>query len=293
MFWNRRIIVQIFTKEDEPYKLKERLFIIDSKENFRIRFQVKKNITAEPNLATIQIFNLKTDTSNTFASKSIWVKLYAGFEEPTLIYCGGIASVSVNKEGADRVCTLICRTDWDLDKKVYTGSFMGFVTLNTVLFDVLQKAKIPFKKENILVEGSSDERGFCTLNSIKNVLDELANWYKFSWSLQDYGFLAISDNKILPTAHTINSPLIDSYKLPKEDDRTSGGYDITCLLNGDFQVGQNVTFTSKYNGTQSFKLYQVIHRGDSHDNSWETNLSGYVPGSLKEENQERGIFELP
>lgn len=292
-YFGKRVIVKVYTKGDDPYQQQERLFFIDSDEGFRINFRVRKNITSEPNTCTINIYNLDLETCKTFASKKIWVELHAGFKEDiTPIYCGGISTVSINKSETDRICTLICRTDWDLKKKLYVGDFFGLTTLDTILQSVLKQAKIPYRQDSILVSGSTGERGLCGIYTVKGILDDLANWYKFSWSLQDYGFLALSDDQVLPVTTTITSPLIDSYLLPKEDERNSGGYDVTCLLNGSFQIGNNVTFSTDIHGVQTFKIYQIIQSGDTHGNQWYTNLVGYAAGSLTKVQRSTNIFEI-
>lgn len=290
--FGRKIVLNVYLQDNSPYKLKEKIMSFSSDAGFRIVFDVQKNITSDPNKAVVQLYNLSPQTIDAFSKSGLWIDLYAGFNTPTLIYSGKISTVSVNKNKADKICTIACQTEWDLDKKIYTGSFAGFVTLESILFDVLKKSEIPYRKENILISDKSGERGYCGINTVNNILNQLADWYNFSWSLQDYGFLAISDNMVMPNVTNINSPIIDCYKIPKEDDRTVGGFDVTCLLDGGFQIGNNVTFNSKYNGQQTFKIFKLVHSGDSHSATWTTNLNGYVAGSLKQKKVNKNIFEF-
>ncbi len=290
---NRRVIIQIYAQADTPYQLKEKLLSIDSNEGFRIKFNIQKDLTSEGNRASIQVYNLSNATQKVFAKPNNWLKIYAGYASPHLLYSGEIQTASTIKEKADIVTDLFVSTEWDLDQKIYVGDLFPFLNLQSLLSDVLKKAKIPFRKENIIVNGRGSERGFCEISSVKSILDDLAQWYDFSWSLQDFGFIALSDDKAFPSIQDITSLLVNSSFTPKPDDRISMGYDITCLLNANFLVGQQVNFNSSLNGRNSFKIYKIEHTGDTNDNTWISRLSGYALASLKPKPKENDIFYYP
>lgn len=293
----KKAIINVFTQGENMGSVQEKVFSVDSDKGFRIAFSVSKNITSDANSATIQIYNLSESTIATFASRGLWVEIWAGYKSDNsinLIYAGAIQTVSVSKDEVDKVCSITCRTDWDLDRKVCTYSVFSFVDLKTILFKILTDAKIPYSPTRILVSGNSGYRGIGEINTIRNSLNNLANWFDFSWSIQDYGFLAISDDQVLPIKNDIHTPLISSNIVPKENDRTLEGYSIKCVLDGRLQVGNLITFNSLYNGNKTFKLYKVEHRGDTHSDVWESDLFGYVPGSKKkQENTSNGIFQFP
>jgi hypothetical protein len=279
-YFGRRIIAKVFRTADIPAEAnKEIILTIDSLQGFRISFEVDKNITSEPNKATVHIYNLSEETRKSISSKGLWLELTAGYvDNLSLVYAGAIATTNIRKENADIVTHIVCRTDWNLKNIIYRNAFIGNTNIKSILLDILQYSKIPCS--HILVEGDAGDRGWCFANNVEKILNQLADWFKFSWSMQDYGFFAIDDKMVLPVNIQIESPLIDVTLLPREDDRTSVGFDLTCFLDGTFQIGYNVSFSSKYNENNDFKVYKIRHQGDTHTPNWQTNLMGYKAGSL-------------
>jgi hypothetical protein len=277
----RRIILKVFVTGENPLQLSEQVLTVDSGAGFRISFDVQKNITSDPNTATIQVYNLKPDTRNALSSRGKWVELYAGYQDDIkLVYAGQISAFSIRKGGEDLVSVIVCKTDWDFRKKIYRNAFIENTNLKSIMIDILKTFKIPYSPQHILVNGDAGERGWGFSDNIQNIFDNLANWFNFSWSMQDYGFLAIDDKMLLPTNINLESHILDVSAIPKEDDRTSVGYELNCVLNAGFQVGYNVVFSSQYYPKNDFKIYRLSHSGDSHDNQWTTSLMGYKAGSL-------------
>jgi hypothetical protein len=275
------VIVKIYRNTEDLKSKKEIVTTVDSDNGFRITFRIEKHITSDPNAATIEVFNLSRPKIEAISVGGIWVELYAGYGDNTaLLYSGAVASVSAQKNGDDTDLILMCRTDWNLDKKIYGGYFEGKTGIVGLVTSILDKCEIPYSREHILISGDTGERGWSFADSAKDILDSLARMYNFSWSIQDYGFFAIDDKTVFPSNSEVKSPLIDAYMIPKEDDRTSAGYDITCILGGSFQVGHNVVFNSMYKKGQDFKIFQILHAGDTHGDVWMTNLKGYKSGSL-------------
>jgi hypothetical protein len=280
-YFDRRVILKIYRGSGIPKAADEIVTTIDSAKGFRIVFDVEKHITSDPNIAKIQVFNLLPSKIEAISDNKIWVELYAGYRENvSLLYAGAIATVSVRKNGPDTVLFLVCRTDWKLETKMYGGYAAPGVDVKGMILHVLKTCDIPHSPEHILISGNAGDRGWTSADSVKKILDSLGRLYNFSWSIQDYGFLALDDNIVLDSQLRVTSPIIDAYTLPKEDERTSDGYDITCILNGAFQIGYNVVFNSKYKKEREFKIYSLGHSGDTHENTWFTNLRGYLRGSL-------------
>jgi hypothetical protein len=281
-YFNRRAIVKMYRNSGDLANKREIVTTVDSANGFRIGFEVEKHITSDPNVALIQIYNLTSSKIEAISNSGIWVELYAGYQTNIpLLYSGAISTVSIQKNGEDTILILSCRTDWKLEKKIYNNTYvMSNASIKNIVINILKTCDIPYSPEHILISGNIGERGWTFANSAKSILDNLARWFYFSWSIQDYGFFAIDDKLVLDSDLKISSPVINVYLFPKEDKRTSAGYDVTCLLNGSFQIGHNVIFDSKYKKRQDFKIYRLSHRGDTHENEWITNLNGYKSGSL-------------
>jgi hypothetical protein len=282
ILFDRIVDILVYSRNYSDYT-SEFLTKISSEKGFKINFHVEKNITSHPNTAVIEIYNLSQSTISLISESAIWIEIIAGYKDnKSLLYAGAVSAVSTQKSGPNRILSIVCMTDWKLNKKIYQASYFSDndQSLKSLLIDIIKKTEIPYNEKNIIVEGNTGTRGWGFANNVENILNNLANWYNFSWSFQDYGFLALSDNYILPVTTSVDSPLIDVFVLPPEDMRLSRGFDLTCILNGSFQVGYNVIFSSKYNVKQDFKVHKIIHMGDTHSNNWTTRLIGYKVGSL-------------
>ncbi len=76
--------------------------------DLRIKFNVEKSLVGYPNKANIQIYNLKSTSRQQIEEDGLKVELYAGYENPPLLFSGNIINALHEKQGVDWISTLYC-----------------------------------------------------------------------------------------------------------------------------------------------------------------------------------------
>ena len=74
----------------------------------RVKFNIEKSLVGYPNKANIQIYNLKSESRQEIEEDGLVVELYAGYENPPLVFSGNIINVLHQKQGVDWVSILYC-----------------------------------------------------------------------------------------------------------------------------------------------------------------------------------------
>lgn len=75
-------------------------------QDLRIKFNIEKSLVGYPNLANIQIFNLKESSRNKIEEEGLKISLFAGYENLVLLFSGNIINVIHKKEGVDWISTI-------------------------------------------------------------------------------------------------------------------------------------------------------------------------------------------
>jgi hypothetical protein len=290
-FQTRHAYLKVFTSESNTQEL---LLLIDSLgpssdvaglslgsrlNGFHISFSVVKSLAPNSNRAEISIYNLSQATRKAIASNGLWCELYAGYlNDEQLLFAGEIKAASPFREGPDLILTLECQTDWKLDTLPYSKSFPVGTPVSNVLKDVLTTAKLAAAL-NIVAVDDTLSSPLVLSNTVEAVFDKLAEMFHFSWSVQDYGFLAIRDNFAFLNSQKIDSLIKSADITPKQNDRATNGFVVNCILNSSFMVGDLIDFSSLYHSAR-FKIYEIFYNGDTFDGEWGMNIEGFVPGSL-------------
>lgn len=311
MNFNRRILIRCTSKIDvEPFKSKEKFDIktissglgkplkivekekpkediieFDSKNGFRIAFKCVKNITSAPNECIVEINNLSESTCTKLISKGIFTEVYACYENEdilsNIVFGGEIRSAEVSRLGSDKTLRLTIQTKFDLDQKIYNKAFISETEIKKLIESMLTSFKVPFDPKNILIKGDCGWRGLVFNESVESILNKLANWFNFTWSMQDYGFLALDDKEFLLSNDTAEKFILNLSFLIDDNDRNGKGYALKTILNPTAQIGYEIKYNSRYNGSDSFKIYKITHSADTHSDAWFTDIVGYKTDSLK------------
>ena len=279
--YNRLYRLSITTKEGENK-------VID---NLRISFEVTKTIRSYPNLAKIELYNINENTLRMVRDKYTKISLEAGHKGSLrLIFKGDIRNVVDSRSDVDRITTIFAgdgEQDWQ------SASFNKTLTSNLDIASVLKDIGSTFKNtivgDTSLVSIPPDKlRGQVLSGSSKDILDVLAEDYGFNWSIQDGEMVFVPINEplesdeavlITPATGMIASPII-----------TEIGVDVKTLLLPNLQpnrlfeirsVGTEVSLgdlffrdIKKTKAEGTYKIQEVIHKGDTHDNEWSTTSKG-------------------
>ena len=259
----------------------------------RVNFEITKSILSFPNLARITLYNPNQDTLSALEEKYTRIVLNAGYEgDLRLLFKGDVRNVFQTKTGRDRLLTIY---SGDGEKSWQNATFNKTLSESLSVSSAIQEVLKTFSDVNIgtlqgLPQVADKMRGQVLSGSSKDIMDNFAEEYGFSWSIQD-GEIIITpeqeplegDEAVLVTAATgmIGSPTI-----------TEIGVDVTTLLNprllpnrgfiiesinAEVTIG-NLFFRNVKRTTAEglYKIQEVVFRGDSRDGDWLSSVKGRI-----------------
>jgi len=259
----------------------------------RVNFEITKSILSFPNLARITLYNPNQDTLSALEEKYTRIVLNAGYEgDLRLLFKGDVRNVFQTKTGRDRLLTIY---SGDGEKSWQNATFNKTLSESLSFSSAIQEVLKTFSDVNIgtlqgLPQVADKMRGQVLSGSSKDIMDNFAEEYGFSWSIQD-GEIIITpeqeplegDEAVLVTAATgmIGSPTI-----------TEIGVDVTTLLNprllpnrgfliesinAEVTIG-NLFFRNVKRTTAEglYKIQEVVFRGDSRDGDWLSSVKGRI-----------------
>ena len=217
----------------------------------------------------------------------------AGYEgDVRLLFKGDVRNVFQSKTGPDRVTTIY---SGDGEQSWQNATFNKTLSENLSVKSAIEEVLKTFSDINIgTLQGLPDVkdklRGQVLSGSSKDIMDNFAEEYGFTWSIQDGEIIITpdeepleSDEAILVKAATgmIGSPTV-----------TEIGVDVTTLLNprmlpnrafkvesvnAEVAIG-NLFFRDikRTTGEGLFKIQEVTFRGDSRDGEWTSSVKGRV-----------------
>jgi len=261
----------------------------------RVNFEITKSILSFPNLARITLYNPNQDTLSALEEKYTRIVLNAGYEgDLRLLFKGDVRNVFQTKTGRDRLLTIY---SGDGEKSWQNATFNKTLSESLSVSSAIQEVLKTFSDVNIgtlqgLPQVADKIRGQVLSGSSKDIMDNFAEEYGFSWSIQD-GEIVITpeqeplegDEAVLITAATgmIGSPTV-----------TEIGADVTTLLNprllpnraflieslnAEVTIG-NLFFRNVRRTTAEglYKIQEVVFRGDSRDGDWLSSVKGRIIG---------------
>lgn len=259
--------------------------------DLRIRFEITKSVLSFPNLAKLIIFNPSKTTIDALEGKFTKIILNAGYEgNIRLLFKGDVRNAFQGKTSTDRTVTVFAgdgQRDWQ--NASFNKTFKENVSISSAIDEVLKT----FKDSVIgALEGiptiADKLRGQTLSGSSKDILDNFADEYGFTWSIQDGEIVTTpieeplqGTEAVLVTSATgmIGSPIV-----------TEIGADVTTLLNprlfpnsafkiesvnADIQLG-NLFFREipRTSAEGTYKIQEVSFKGDSREGDWLSSVKG-------------------
>lgn len=259
----------------------------------KVNFEITKSILSFPNLARISIYNANSETLSLLNKKFTKVILNAGYAgDLRLLFKGEIRNVFKSKVGTDRVATIYAADgEQAWQNATFNKTFSENISIKSAVEEVLKTFKdITIGSIAGVPEVADKLRGQSLSGSSKDILDNFADEYGFTWSIQDEEIIITpieeplqGDEAVLVNAATgmIGSPTI-----------TEIGADVTTLLNprmlpnrafkiesinADVQLG-NLFFRSipRTDAEGTYKIQEVVFRGDSREGDWICTSKGVI-----------------
>lgn len=278
------------------YKRKYELLVGDESTgvritDLRISFEVSKDLTGYPNLAKINIYNLKQETRARIEKEFDRIILNAGYENNIkLLFNGEIRNVTHLKQGVDTVTTIFAHDGAkDFDSSKINATFREGTSVSQLVKSVISTFKETSVGELSGLNNLGDKlQGITLSGSSKDVLDQLAEENNFEWSITDGIINVVKKDEALNRIANITSAsgMIGSPTI------TEIGADVKILLNPELIPNGKiniVSLTSKVSlgnllfrdikktiGEGVYKIQKITHIGDTHTNEWSSDIVGII-----------------
>lgn len=238
----------------------------------RIAFDIDKTKKAEPNSATISIYNLNDSNRDLITSKEYdRVELFVGYvaDSPKIIFKGDIIKVINEKDDLDIITTLKCADGY----KAYTeAKTVRTMSAGQTDNDFINEALKDFKVARGNVELPNDRalpRGKVFICNTREMLDDIAQNNDADWSIQDGELIVLPKDKALEDVYIISSDtgMISS---PRKTDK---GIEVTTLCNPEYKIGALIQIQSRFKEySGNFKIEGIKHTGDILADEWYSHL---------------------
>jgi len=212
-----------------------------------IEFDIPFDKDAEPNEATITVYNLSQNTRNNI-KKNDKVTVNAGYKgDIGVVLQGYVSSIETNLSGADKATTIrILDAPSQDEEKTVEKTYKANVKADKIVNDLLPKLGLPIGRVSS-PRNPYYATGYTAEGEIKDVLTDIAADCGVSFYINrgKSHFHWIHDGKGADTV-VLNAEtgLIGSPQ-PFENDQFSG-YRIECLLNPRITTGTIIDLESKY-----------------------------------------------
>lgn len=168
-------------------------------DELNISCRIIKNISGTPNVTQIDIFNLAEDTKNKI-ERGLAIIVSAGYEtDPTLemVSVGAIVSINTINDPAipDVKTTITSISNFEgLSYGIFSKSYQGVKALKNIIDDVAKTTPgLNVDINNITINKSTGSKGLTIFGTPKNILDNLALNWGFSWNIHNKIFYARED----------------------------------------------------------------------------------------------------
>ena len=259
---------------------------------FKITFNVLLEFGAAVAYADIAIYNLAQDTSQNIIKKNMSLVLRAGYENKIdNIFTGRIINVLRRRDGPHTIIRLICRGGTQTDTNTISESLGKNVTIVSLIKSCVKAMGYPIIINEDDFKGPSPyTRGFTLNGDPKTNLDQLAASHGFDYMIENDAVLIVSKKSFRK-----GEPLkISQFKgLVGIPEITVEGANVKIKLNPGVKIGgridvQSVLATFNFSniyyldipasaGKGIYKIYRVVHSGDSHGDNWDTDITAYRP----------------
>jgi len=265
--------------------------------DLRISFEVTKSKRSYPNIAKIDLYNPNEDTISLITNgKPIFI-LNAGYKDNLgLIFKGRQRNFFDNKVAPERVVTIYAgdgQREWE--DSTINKTFSSTVDLKTLVTEILttflDTGELSLGTLQDLDGRPADKLfGISVSGSTKDVMDQIADDYGLTWSIQDNEITVTDRDKPLESLEAVlikqTTGMVGSPTL------TEIGADVTTLLNPNLLPNRTFKIESESTeiaiGSIQFRelkrttaegiytAFEVLFRGDTHGAQWHSTGKGVL-----------------
>lgn len=264
--------------------------------DLRVKFSVEKSLVGYPNLANIQIYNLKEASRNQIEEEGLEISLYAGYNKIVLLFKGNIINVIHKKEKTEWISTIYAGDAFTDLNTATVNKTLSAGSTPTQIFNELVNSIPGVTKgiteglQNCLTGKQSLLRALQLTGNVKDWLQKIADDWGFDYSINEGVIETTIKNK--PLSDTPTFIINQSSGMIGSPERTDVGVTVKNLLLPELKLGRRIQIKSiseqlnvgnlffrkvppiKNEGI--YRIDKLIHKGDTHGNEWETQISGRV-----------------
>lgn len=267
-FFDRKVLLRITTLDNRVFELTQ---------DFRIVFEVKKVLRAEPDPATIEIYNLGPELRKAFAkpfnpkkTAGAKVELFVGYKSQgtvTRIYSGEIQEGISRYTAPDWITKLICGVDYDrfLNHVVGKNFKKGTDPLDAIKSILsVQGIRTSIAAQLVDKVRKSFNRNLSFMDNLKNIFGYLSKQFNLSITNTDQG----GPVQISELGYPNNDPRIilnqDSGLLGSPEIAHTG-LNFKALMQPLIRPGTPLEITSRNTADYGkiFTSQTVLHTGDT------------------------------
>lgn len=246
---------ELMDKDGNPKKSGSALSILSngSADTMRVQASISKSIMPMSNTANILIWNLSLDTINRLRKPGMSVQVLAGYETGNMevVFTGGVGYVKAERQGADVITTLICRTGGhSMLQSAVSISYTANTPVQKIVTDLANKIPgVTVDPTKIKINGTIGYAGWSYVGGTEEALNKLAFQYGFTWTIDDGIFVTNKDGE----ASRISVTLDEKSGLRRVSPQLYGlfliqtGWDIECEYVQGVRPGTSIKVRSLFN----------------------------------------------
>lgn len=286
MGWLRKILLKLYVDD-----VLQKTWESDGTRNtIDIKFEVSKDSVGNPNDSTVILGNISPQTKSFFLSlankQNVTVELFAGYENQGLVLLseGDLIKLFPERQGSQDSFTLTYLDGFSAINKAHTELEFGKdVLLQEVVTELAKtfiKYRVQVNPSKIQVNGKTGKRPLTLSGRTASVLDELAQSYNFTWSIQDRVFQAYSDvhqksyNRAVYNVSVAHKNLLKATPELGEKYMQQIGMKIEAILNPKCRCGDIIHLESgtypSYNG--DYEIFNLQFNGGTKDVDWKMTI---------------------
>jgi hypothetical protein len=275
-------------------------------EGLRIVFNITKTIDAEPNKASIQIYNLNQDSRDRIQRKRDVVKLEIAYGNEPLeeIFNGEIRFVDHRKQNADMM-TAIESGDGDTPwSDIHLSETMGARNVGTSVSQVFARLKQIFNDEmrnhfgtdpsivadfdaiidEITQEATSDisvifRKGISLRGEFGKVMDRMCERVGLNFFINNQTMYVLKQTATLNLEPILLTPETGLIGSPRKTE--DGGLQVKSLIVPGLLVGREIVVESReVSGLRGWKITRLNLRGDTEGDDWTATTDSELLGAV-------------
>lgn len=262
----------------------------------RLQFEVTKSLVGYPNTANIKVTN-PNETSQQIIAEGGPVELYTGYNDsPVLLFSGCIVNSIPHFAQPDFVYEIYAGDKADvLAEATINKTLAPGATTETIFNELVSKMDGVAKGategiKNCLSGKQSLLRSLQLTGNVKDWLKKISEDCGFDYSVNDGVIETTVKNQ--PLSDELPYIVNQKYGMIGSPERSDIGVNVKVLMEPALKLGRKFkveSLTEKINAGNLFfkpvpavknagvyRIDKLIHRGDTHDNEWSTEINGRI-----------------